>query len=200
MILQPFDVTSQGKTYTFVDRLAIDSDAERERIQQFMLLQLELMQDDAKCAALGISEVGIMGNLGLGAYDGNELVGIFFVAALDYRSGPWADLTNWEVVSNDPAVFHARPMPGFPSLSLEASLDLSTDAVYRMMAETMDTVGGHRVRFGRFSWAIFKDRTDRNSRAMKRVHEHAKADVRFSMIEVADPADPARTRVDIELA
>ncbi len=200
MIIQPFMVNSLGKQYTFIDHMAIDSVTERDRVQQVMLVQIALFQDDAKCEALGIDPVGQIGTLGLGVYDGTELVGVFLVAALDYRSGPWADLVNWEVVNEDPAVFYARPMPGFPVLSLDEALDLSTDAAYHMLSQTMPTVGGHRVGFSRFSWAIFKDRDDPASRAMKRVHDHAAADARFQMIEAPDPDEPARTRVDIELA
>ncbi len=200
MILQPFTVQSRGKRYTFIDRLAIDSGAEQERIQQMMMLQVEMMQEDARCKALGINEAGAIGNLGFGVHDGAELVGVFMVAALDYRSGPWADLIDWEVVSGDPAIFHARPMPGFPSLDLADALELSTDAAHHLMARNVRTVGGHRVNFQRFSWAIFKDRTDRNSRAMKRVHDAAAGDARFQMIEAPDPDEPARTRVDTELA
>lgn len=200
MILAPFDVSSRGKTYTFIDRMAIDSEADRAIIEQMVLVQLELMQDDAKCAALGIDERCNIDNFTLGAYDGAELAGVFLITSMDYRSGPWADLVDWEVIGSGPAVFHARPMPGFPAMSLDASLDLSVEVAHRMMAETINTVGGNQVRFSRFSWALFKDRDDANSRAMQRVHDHAKADARLAMVEVQDPSNSARTRVDIELA
>ena len=200
MILKPFDVVSRGKLYTFIDRLAIDSDAERGLVEQVLLAQLDLMQDDAKCAALGIKETGKIGNLEFGVYDDSELVGAFLVTTLDYRSGPWADLVDWEITSNDPAVFYARPMPGFIALPLADALDLSIDSINHMMSMTMPTVGGHEVTFNLFSWALYKDRTDANSVAMKRVHDHAAADGRFQMTEAPDPADAARTRVDIELA
>lgn len=200
MILEPFNVVSQGKKFTFIDRLAIDSAAERNTIQQVVLAAIDLMQDDAKCAALGIVESGAVGNLEFGVYEDGELAGVFFIASLDYRSGPWADLVDWEVVSNEPAVFHARPMPGFPALPLDRALDLSTDAVHHMMFRKLRTVGEHEVQFSRFSWALYKDRTDPNSRVMQRVHNHVKNDPRFQMTEMPDPADAARTRVDIELA
>lgn len=201
MILQPFTLTSLGKRWRFVDSNAISSNNQRVLIQQLAQSQVALMQDDAKCAALNIAEVGVVNNFFFGVYDeADVLSGIFFVAALDYQSGPWADLIDWQVTSDDTAVFHARPMPGFPVLSLDDSLELSVDGAHRLLSATVDTVDGFAVGFSRFSWAIYKDRTDRNSRAMKRIHDHAKADSRFAMTESVDPVDPARTRVDIELA
>lgn len=201
MIVEPFFVVSAGKRWKFVDSSSISSDIERARIQQISLAAVALMQDDAKCAALGIKEVGAVGNLHFGAYDPDgQLKGILFVAALDYLSGPWADLIDWEVTSNAPAIFDARPMPGFPTISLQESLDLSVDVAHHLLARRTKTVDGFDVEFRKFSWAIYEGRDDPNSRAMKRIHDHAKADGRFSMTETPDPADPARTRVDIELA
>lgn len=200
MILQPFTVTSQGKDWTFIDRLAIDSEAERDVIQQLMLAEIDVMQEDAMCAALEIAESCPIGNIGFGVYDGATLSGVFLVASLDYQSGPWADLVDWEVVSADPAVFHARPMPGFPVLSLEDSLALSVDGAHHLLAQRMTSVGGHGVEFRRLSWAIFKDQTDANSLAAKRIHDAAAADSRFTMTEAPDPNDAELTRVDIELA
>jgi hypothetical protein len=200
MIINPFVVTSRGKEWTFRDREAIDSALERDAIQQFMLLQLEVMQSDAMCDALGLAESGPIGNLGFGVYDGATLSGVFLVAALDYRSGPWADLIDWEVTNSDPAVFHARPMPGFVSLAEEGALALSVDAAHHLLANTMTSVGGCDVEFARLSWAIFKDRGDENSLAAKRIHDAAAADQRFTMTEALDPDDATLTRVDIELA
>ncbi len=199
MIIQPFDVQSGSRSYTFIDRQAIDSDVDRAIIQQMMQVQIGLMQEDAMCAALGILEVGVVGNLGLAVYDNTALVGVTLLTTLEYQSGPWADLVDWEVVSNDPAVFHARPMPAFPILSLEDSLDLAVDSAYHLLFRRMTSVGGIGVEFRRLSWAIYKDRTDANSRAAKRIHDKAAADIRFRMTEIPDPADAARTRVDIEL-
>lgn len=199
MILQPFEVVSGGTTYRFLDAASIDSDVERAQIQTFMAAQLELSQQDAMCAALGIDEVCTVGNLGLGVYDGATLIGVLLVASLAYQSGPWADLTDWEVTNGDPAVFHARPMPGFPLLSLEDSLALSVDAAHHLLAETMTSANGHNVEFTRLSWGIYKDRGDANSRAAKRVHDEAAADARFAMTETADPDDAERTLVYIEL-
>jgi hypothetical protein len=122
------------------------------------------------------------------------------LATLDYQSGPWRDLVDWEVVSSDPAVFHARPMPAFPALSLDDSLDLSVDSAHHLLSHRLTTVGGTNVEFKRLSWAIYQARTDPASRAVKRMHDKAKADRRFRMTELPDAADAARTRVDIELA
>lgn len=200
MILQPFHVNSHGKRWRFVDSASVSSNDDRDRIQAIAQAEVALMQKDAQCAALGINEVGIVNNFYLGVYSPDDvLVGIFFIASLDYQSGPWADLDDWQVTSNEPAVFHARPMPGFPGLSLDDSLDLSVDAAHHLLARRLTTVDGFGVEFRRFSWAIYQDRTDARSRAMKRIHERAKADNRFAMTETPDPADAARTRVDIEL-
>jgi len=201
MILQPFDVVSRGTRYTFKDRNAIDSDEERETLFRIMAGQLALMQQDAMCAALGFAESGIVGNLELGVYDGSALIGVFLVTSLEYLSGPWADLTDWEVVRpNDTALFNGRPMPGFPPLSLAEHLDLSVASAHHLLKRDISTADGHKVRFSKLSWAIFKDRTDTNSVHAKRIHDHAKADNRLAMTELPDPANAARTRVDIELA
>lgn len=199
MIITPFDVVSRGQRYTFIDRQALDSETERDQIQQFMLGQLALMQDDAKCEALGLPGVGTIGNLGFGAYRDSALIGVFLITSLDYRSGPWEDLVDWVVINSDPAVFHARPMPGFVGLAEPEALDLAVDATYHMMFRRIESVGGTSVEFSRFSWAIFKNRTDPNSKMAKRIHDHAAADGRFEMTEAPDPNEPALTRVDIEL-
>jgi len=201
MILQPFTVnSSRGKRYDFIDRRAIDSSAERTRVNQAIQASLVVMQQDAMCDAIGLPSVGQADNFGFGVYEGGDFVGVFLVATLTYQSGPWADLIEWEVVSNDPAVFHARPMPAFPVLSLDDSLDLSVDSAHHLLARRLTTVGGVNVEFKRLSWAIFKARTDPASRAVQRVHDKAKADHRFNMVELPDQANAARTRVDIELA
>jgi hypothetical protein len=201
MIIEPFHVNSHGKRWRFVDSQAISSELERTRIQQIAQLQLATMQDDAKCVALGIAESGTIGNLFFGVYDpGGSLAGIFFLAALEYQSGPWEDLVDWSVTSADPAIFHARPMPGFPALTLEDSLELSVDGAHHLLKHRTETVDGFQVEFRRFSWAIYQARTDPNSRAMQRIHDRAASDGRFTMTELPDPADPTRTRVDIEIA
>lgn len=202
MILESFFVNSRGKRWRFTDANSITADSERERIQQISIAAVAVMQDDAKCFALGIKETGIVGNLHFGLYDNDDVLsGIFFIAALDYQSGPWVDLVDWQVTQpNDPAVFHARPMPGFPVLPLDDSLDLSVDVAHHLLSRTIQTVDGFGVQFSRFSWAIYEGRTDPNSRAMKRIHDRAKGDGRFAMAESVDLNDPARTRVDIELA
>lgn len=201
MIIQPFQVHSGTKNYDFIDRQAIDSDSERKIVQQFILMQLALMQDDAKCAALKIPEVTEFENLGFGVYDGATLIGVFLIAALAYQSGPWADLIDWQVTNpNDPAKFFARPMPGFLSLPEPAALDLSVDAAHHFLFHRLTSVNGHGVEFHKFSWAIFKQRTDPNSVAAKKIHDKAKNDNRFSMTEAPDPNDAALTRVDIELS
>lgn len=201
MILQPFFVSSRGKRWRFMDSAAISSDEERGRVQQISLAALELMQEDAKCAALGVCDVGNVANIQFGVYDeAQTLSGVLFLGAIDYRSGPWADLTDWQVTSADPVVLHARPMPGFFTLSLADSLDLSIDGAHYLLAGDLQTVDGFSVTFERLSWAIYKDRTDRNSRAMRRVHDYAQADSRLAMTEAADPKDRSRTLVDIGLA
>jgi hypothetical protein len=90
-------------------------------------------------------------------------------------------------------------MPAFPALSLEASLALSVDGAYHLLARRMTTVDQHGVEFRKLSWAIFKSRTDAASRAVKRIHDAAAADRRFRMTEALDPENAERTRVDIEL-
>lgn len=201
MILNPFTVISRGNQWKFVDRLSIDSDLERDAVQQVILGQIDLMQKDAMCAALGIKEVGAIGNLEFGVYDKDDvLTGVFLVASLDYQSGPWADLIDWEVTSSDPCVFRARPMPGFLSMDEDDALDLSVDAAHHLLFRRMTTMSGNDVEFERLSWAIFKDRTDPNSVEARKYHDKAKGDNRFNMTEAPDPNDAALTRVDIQLA
>lgn len=200
MILNPFAITSRGTDWDFAQADSLASDAERDQIQQLLLAQAATMQEDAMCAALGIDPVGAVGNLGFGVYDRGTLGGVLMVAALDYQSGPWLDLVDWEVVdASAPAVFHARPMPVFPLLESEDSDALSVATAHHFLAHRMTTVDGYGVEFRRLSWALFKERTDDNSRAVQRVHEAMKADARFVMTEAPDPNDAALTRVDLEL-
>lgn len=207
MILESFDLNSgQGqdrKRYRFVDRLAVDSPDEQTLIGQFMIMQLAVMQDDAKCAALGLPDCdSAFGNLGFGVYEAGALVGVFLVATLGYQSGPWRDPSggDWTIDNSNPAIFHARPMPGFVTLPEARALDLSTDAAHHFLARRLRTVGGNNAEFHRLSWAIFKGRGDANSQRAKRIHDHAKADNRFRMVEAPDATDPELTRVDLELA
>ena len=199
MILQSFTVSSHGKRWEFVDSASLSSNVERYQIQQFVLSRLADMQDDAKCSAIGAIEFGPIGNVSLGVYESGALVGVFLIAALDYQSGPWANLDDWEVTEpNAPIVLHARPLPSFFT-NLDDSLTLSVDAAHHMLARRLSTFDGYGVEFKRFSWAVHKGRDDAGSRAVQRVHEKAKADNRFSMIETIDPNDAELTRVDIEL-
>lgn len=201
MILQPFTITSGGTAYDFVDSSSLSSESERDLIQQLMLVQLDVMQDDAKCDAIGVSPCGTIGNVGLGVYVGGTLSGTFLIAALAYQSGPWADLIDWEVTDpNAPIVLHARPMPAFPLLTLEDSLTLSVDSAYHLLTGAMASVDGFGVGFTRLSWAVHKERTDAGSVAVQRVHDRAEADARFAMTQALDPTDATLTRVDIELA
>lgn len=200
MILNPFTITSNGTRWDFAQADSLASDAERDQIQQLLVAQAATMPQDAMCAALGIDAVGVVGNLGFGVYESGALAGVLMVAALDYRSGPWRDLVDWEVVDGSaPAVFHARPMPVFPLLASEDSDALSVEAAHHFLARRMTTVDDYGVEFRRLSWALFKERTDADSRAVQRVHEAMKADARFVMTEAPDPNDATLTRVDLEL-
>jgi hypothetical protein len=201
MIISTFDVQSGGKDYTFVDRVAVDNGEERERIQQFIMAQLSIMQQDAMCEAIGIQAVTEFEALGFGVYDRSDLIGVFLIAALAHQSGVWRDPHNgdWEVINSDPVIFFARPMPGFVALPESVALDLSVDSAYHFLAQTLISVGGHDVKFGKLSWAIFKGRTDANSRMAKKIHDYAAVDARFKMTETIDQTDVSRTLVDIEL-
>ena len=200
MILQPFTVNSQGKRWSFMQVDVLASDAERRQVQQLLLTQMAAMQQDAMCAALGIDPSGEFGTLSFGAYESGVLAGVLLVVALDYQSGPWRDLGDWEVVNgNAPAVFHARPMPVFPFLAPEDSAVLSADVAHHLLARRMTMVEGYGVEFRRLGWAIFKERTDANSRAVQAIHEAVKADARFTVTETPDSSDAALTHVDVEL-
>jgi len=201
MIILPFTVRSRNKRYDFVDTQAIDSGAEKTRVQQVITSSLQLMQQDAMCEAIGIQSFTKFQPHGFAVYDGLSPVGIFLVAAVAHQSGVWRDPHNgdWTVIDRHPAVFHARPMPGF-SLPEPEALDLSTNAAHHLLsAKTMRSAGEHKIEFRRLSWAIFKGRADPMSVAAKKMHDHAKADNRFKMTELPDPANAQRTRVDIEL-
>jgi hypothetical protein len=176
MIVLPFAVRSRNKRYDFIDSKAIDSLAEQTRIQQVITASLQLMQKDAMCEALGIESTTQFTPHGFGVYDGASPVGVFLIAALAHQSGVWRDPHNgdWEVIDSKPAVFHARPMPGFAIPEAEA-LDLSTDAAHHFLSsKTLATANGNRIEFRRLSWAIFKARTDPLSQAARRMHEHAR--------------------------
>jgi hypothetical protein len=202
MIFLPFQVQSKGKRYDFLDSLAMDNGGEQRRIQQVITASLVLMQADAMCEALGIESSTAFTSHGFGVYNAGAPVGIFLLAALSHQSGVWRDPHNgdWEVIDGNPIVFHGRPMPGFGIPESDA-LDLATDAAHHFMfSKQLKTANGNKVEFRRLSWAIFKNRTSPNDIAAKKMHDKAKADPRFSMVEVPDPANAERTRVDIELS
>ena len=74
MIIVPFHVNSHGKRWKFVDSNSLSSDVDRYLIQQISIAAVALMQDDAKCAALNIAEVGVVGNLHFGVYDSDDVL------------------------------------------------------------------------------------------------------------------------------
>jgi hypothetical protein len=201
MIVAPFNVRRGPKRYDFVDRAAIDSQAERDAVQAEIVAQLDASQQDAMCAALGIPGVAVVPNFGFAVYESGVRVGVYLMASNAYQSGPWADLMDWEETSpGAPIVLHGRHMPGFGGLSTADEQALSAEVTWHVLSKRLATVGGREIAFQRVSWAIFLDRTDSASERDKGVHGAIVNDARLRAITAADPNDAALTRVDVELA
>lgn len=199
MIINPFEVSLDLRTFTFVDRLSIDSVAEQDAVQQAIIKQLAAAQQDAMCAALGLPELEVIPNFSFGVYEGGSRVGIYMMAANQYISGPWADLVDWKVISSDPAILCGRHMPGFDRLSIEDEQSLSAETTWHFLSQELATAGGHKLSFERVSWAIFEGHTDDTSLRDIGVHNAIVADERLEATMVPDEVDSSLTRVDVEL-
>lgn len=203
MILQPFTVISQGTQYRFVDREALDNEAEKLQVDEAITQNLAQAQFEAQCAQLGLAEFGPVPNMRFAVFDNGVFAGVWMLGALGYVSGPWADTIDW-VVDNPsaPALWTARPMPGFlgmqpldeAKLALDSAVELlGRDAPFRSMQ-------GASVGFNSLHWAIFKAHTDAVSMRARGLHAAAQSDARLRVTETVDPADAHRTLAKLELA
>jgi hypothetical protein len=196
MIIKSFSVGQ----YSFVDRLLIDSGGEQSAVNSAIHAQLASAQQDAMCGALGVAELKPIPNFGFGVYDGATRIGVYLVASNDYISGPWADVTDWEVIGSDPIVLHGRHMPGFGGLPEGDEQALAADTTHYLLSEQLETVEGNNIAFSRLSWAIFKDRTDANSLRDIGIHNAIVADGRLSATQTPCENDATMTAVNVELA
>lgn len=202
MILKPLTVVSGGKRYTFVDRLAVDSETLKREILDITNTALDYAQFDATCEQLGLQEEGSIPSMKFGVFESGVLVGIWMLGSIQYVSGPWVDTVDWIKTSSDPARFTARVMPGF--LTLAPAVE---DAVATASAVCLLGLGApHRshedtpMGFDSLHWAIFKERTDPISVRALRLHNAAVAHAGLTVTEEIDPAAPDCTLVTLELA
>lgn len=199
MIVQPFDVNVQGpKRFRFVDRMAIDSPVEQQQVQLAITEQLMLAQQDAMCAALGITELEAIPNFGFAVYDDDVRVGVYLLAANQYVSGPWVDVVDWVQTNNDDAIIHGRHMPSFEGLSVEDEQELAMETTWHFLHNNLVTAGGHELKFQKISWAIFTGRTDPKSLRTIGMHNRVVSDPRLKVTMVPDENDASLTRVDAE--
>lgn len=212
MILKPFTINSQGTQYRFVERRALDSEILKEQINELVAANHAFAQWEAQCGQLNLSEVGPIPNMRFAVFDNGDLVGIWGLARLGYVSGPWADPESgdWVVTDpNAPAIWTARPMPGFrenvalgctglpPQVELQLSVDtavglLGRGAPFRSMEDT-------RVEFKSLYWAVLLAHTDPISVRARGLHGAAKADPRLQVTETVDPSNAQRTLAKLEL-
>jgi hypothetical protein len=203
MILKPFTVTSQGTQYRFVERSALDSEALKAQVTQMVQDNHAFSQFEAMCAQLGLSEFGAIPSMRFAVFDGSTLVGIWGLAKLNYISGPWADTINWVVTDPQaPAIWSARPMPGFLGLDPAVETQLAVDTAVVLLGQnapfrsTEDT----HVGFTSLHWAVLLTHTDPISVRAQGLHAAAKADGRLSVTETVDPENALRTLVQLELS
>ena len=130
MILNPFSLRLGPRLFTFVDRMAIDSPIEHQAVQTLIAEALMVSQQDAMCAALGVTETEAIPNFGLGVYENGTRVGIYLMAANRYISGPWEDVIDWVQTSNDPATIHGRHMPMFLGLDADTEKELAAETAW----------------------------------------------------------------------
>ncbi len=202
MILKPFSVENAGKTYTFVDRLAIDSEPVKQQVTDITATVLDYSQFEATCEQLGQNAEGSIPSMKLGVFESGSLVGIWMLGCIQYVSGPWVDTIDWVKTSEDPALFTARVMPGFIGLGGRVEDAISITAAAYLLGRNAPhrTTEDLALGFDSLHWAIFKDLTDPISVRALRQHNAAAADPRLVVTEEIDRTAADRTLVKLELA
>ncbi len=202
MILQPFTVNSQGTQYRFVEQAALDNEAQKLLVDEAITDNLDAMQHEAQCAQIGLKEFGPVPNMRFAVFDNSTFTGVWMLGALGYVSGPWADTVDWQVTDpNAPAIWTARPMPGFLGMQVLDELKLAVDTATKLLGRgaPFRSVQGTNVEFKSLHWAIYKNHTDRRAVRANALHLAAQSDVRLRVTETADPDDAHRTLAKLEL-
>jgi len=201
MILKPFTVTSGGKTYTYVDRLAIDSEVLKRDISIAIEAAMDLTQFEAQCEQMGLNADGSIPSMRLGVFESGILVGVWLLGCIQYVSGPWVDTVDWVKTSGDPAKFTSRFMPGFPALAPAVEDAIAADTAIHLLG----TGAPHRsyedtnTGFDSLHYAIYKRRSDSISLRAIRLHNAGVAHPGLKLTERTDPTDANRTLVKLEL-
>jgi len=200
MILQPFTVASGGKNYTYVDRLAIDSEILKQEVLETTALALDFVQFDATCEELGMSAEGSIPSMKFGVFESGNLCGIWMMGCIQYVSGPWIDTVDWVKSSGVAARFTSRVMPGFLTLADDVEDAIATATAIHLLSRTPILTSHENIDvcFDSLHWAIYKDRNDPIDQRANRLHDAAVAHAGLDVVETIDPVAADRTLVKLE--
>lgn len=199
MILKPFTVASGGKRYTFIDRLAVDSELFKRQILDTTAVALDFVQFEATCERLGLQAEGSIPSMKFGVFESGNLIGVWMMGSIQYVFGPWTDTVDWKKTNSDPAIFRARVMPSF-ALDPADENALAVALLAYLLSTLHRSYEDTAVGFASLHYAINKTLTDPASRRAIRLHNAAVAEAALSLTQVIDPAAADRTLVTVELA
>jgi hypothetical protein len=201
MIIQEFNVRSKNVDYDFVDRDALDSEAEKRQVNAMHAAALAYVQTNALCENRGLADRGEIDNRVLAVYKDGAIIGIWMLGCIEYVSGPWDNLTNWNVVNpGADAMLSAVPMSGIVGMDEDDEAEFAAMTA-RKLVQTPN-VGllsgqGTPVGFEKIHYGIFKEHDDPVSMRARAHHAKVKADPQLDVIETPHPTIPHLTLVEI---
>ena len=215
MIIQPFRVRSKNIWYDFVDRDALDSQADKDEVNKRHGAALNFVQTNALCNNRGLADRGEIDNRVLAVFDPDGvLIGIWMLGCITYVSGPWADLQAWEVT--DPGadvILEAVPMSGligiddqglpFPTMAEDDEADLAAETADILVSKpNLALLSGQGLAVGldRLHYGLFQLHDDPISKRAQSHHAKVKAHPRLDVTETPHPTILNLTLVEIRAA
>jgi hypothetical protein len=209
VIIQPFDVRSKGKRFDFVDVDALDSEADIVEANRRHGAALAYVQTAALCENRGLTD-GDLRRKSMAVFDGGVIVGIWLLGCIEYVSGPWADVVNWDLTNpGEDAILSAVPMSGMirfdgngnpiPTMLEDDEADLAAETALKLVTTPNSLLSGQGtpVGFERLHYGVFKQHDDPISRRAQAHHNKARAHPQLDVTELPDPANPTLTLVTI---
>ena len=133
--------------------------------------------------------------------DGGSLIGIWMLGCIEYISGPWSDVTNWDLVSpGEPAILSAVPMSGILGMSEDDEADFAAETAVKLVTTpnvSLASGQGTPVGFSHLHYGVFKEHDDPMSRRAQAHHAKVQGHRGLSVTEAAHPSIQNLTLVEI---
>jgi len=202
MIIQPFNVRSKSKLYSFVDRDALDSESEKARVNALHAAALAYVQTNALCENRGLADRGEIDNRVLAVFDpGQNLIGIWMLGCITYVSGPWEDLINWQVTNpGADVILDAVPMSGILGMTEDDESEFASDTAAKMVSTpNLGLMSGQGAPVGlrKLHYGLFKRQDDSVSKRAQGHHAKVKGNGKLNVTETPHPTIPGLTLVEV---